>query len=211
MENIYGQYKERVEGVMDDLLYKLNGYNNDIINAGGDPVFDHISARIKSDRSMREKLARLGLAVTPEMALSENVHDAVGVRIVTCFIDDIFENIKQIRALKGVTVLEEKDYLTNAKPNGYRSYHLIISIEEPFEDAAGATPGMWYAEIQLRTIAMDSWAVLEHRLKYKKQISDTALIVAELKRVADELASCDVSMQTIRDMIKEIKHEDSAC
>ena len=129
---------------MDDLLYKLNGYNNDIINAGGDPVFDHISARIKSDRSMREKLARLGLAVTPEMALSENVHDAVGVRIVTCFIDDIFENIKQIRALKGVTVLEEKDYLTNAKPNGYRSYHLIISIEEPFEDAAGATPGTPY-------------------------------------------------------------------
>ena len=84
---------------------------------------------------------------------------------------------------------------------GYRSYHMIISVEEPYEDAKGNTPGIWYAEIQLRTIAMDSWAALEHQMKYKKTVSDNDLIVAELRRCADELAACDVSMQTISDMI----------
>ncbi len=89
--------------------------------------------------------------------------------------------------------MKEKDYIRRAKPNGYRSYHMILRTQSGY-----------YAEIQLRTISMDTWAALEHHLKYKKNLGGHVdLIVSELKRCADELASTDLSMQTIRDMILE--------
>ena len=90
-----------------------------------------------------------------------------------------------------IELIQEKDYIKRAKPNGYRSLHLIVRVE-----------GRYLAEIQLRTISMDTWAALEHHMKYKKQVSgNTELLVEELKRCADELASTDLSMQTLRDMI----------
>jgi len=147
-------------------------------------------------------LTKRNMDLTPANALSKEIHDALGIRIVTCFIDDIYRNIDLIRRMDGIEIIEEKDYLTNAKPNGYRSYHMIIAVSFNKEDPQGRTPGIWYAEIQLRTIAMDTWAALEHKLKYKHEIKDTALMVAELKRCADELAACDVSMQTIKNMIE---------
>ena len=91
-------------------------------------------------------------------------------------------------------VITEKAYIRHAKPNGYRSYHMILRTKQGY-----------FAEIQLRTISMDTWAALEHHLKYKKSVgSRAALIEEELKRCADELASTDLSMQTIRDMILEV-------
>ena len=96
---------------------------------------------------------------------------------------------------------KEKEYIKNVKPNGYRSYHLIVEITAPYEDILGNNPGKFFAEIQVRTIAMDSWASLEHQMKYKHDIKNPELIVKELKRCADELAACDVSMQTIRNLI----------
>ena len=124
-----------------------------------------------------------------------------GIRIVCCFLDDIYRAIDFLKSLDGVRVVEEKDYIRHVKPNGYRSYHVILELEEPYEDVTGANPGHFYAEVQLRTIAMDSWASLEHQMKYKHDIKNPELIVRELKRCADELASCDVSMQTIRNLI----------
>ena len=117
------------------------------------------------------------------------------------FLDDIYRAIDFLKSLDGVRVVEEKDYIRHVKPNGYRSYHVILELEEPYEDVTGANPGHFYAEVQLRTIAMDSWASLEHQMKYKHDIKNPELIVRELKRCADELASCDVSMQTIRNLI----------
>ena len=80
---------------------------------------------------------------------------------------------------------------------------MIIDVEAPFEDVKGHTPGHFFVEIQLRTIAMDSWASLEHQMKYKKDIRNPEMITRELKRCADELASCDLSMQTIRNLIRQ--------
>lgn len=201
METVYDKYRDGLVRTLEDLTKRIEGYNKENIEAGKEPLYYHLITRIKSEESMTAKLDARGLAHTPEEALSGSVHDACGIRIVCCFIKDIYENISRIRNLPGVKVIREKDYLTNAKPNGYRSYHMIISVEEPYEDAKGNTPGIWYAEIQLRTIAMDSWAALEHQMKYKKTVADNDLIVAELRRCADELAACDVSMQTISDMI----------
>ena len=119
------------------------------------------------------------------------------------FIDDIYKNVEKIRAFTGCRIVTEKDYISNAKSNGYRSYHIIAEFIEPWEDADGNMPGKWYVEIQLRTIAMDTWAALEHEMKYKTEVKNQHLIESELKRCADELASCDLSLQTIRKLIRE--------
>ena len=103
----------------------------------------------------------------------------------------------------GNLVVEEKDYILNVKPNGYRSYHMILEVITPYPDCDGNENGIYYIEIQLRTIAMDSWASLEHQMKYKKNITNHERITKELKRCADELASCDLNMQTIRKLIEE--------
>ena len=158
---------------------------------GMDPV-EHYLTRIKSEDSMREKCRRKGLPVTTHSAL-HIIKDAIGVRVVCAFVDDVFEICRRLKASGQYEFVEEKDYIRHAKPNGYRSYHLIIRFQNGY-----------FAEIQLRTISMDTWAALEHHLKYKKDVGGkTALIVQELKRCADELASTDLSMQTIRDMILE--------
>lgn len=158
-------------------------------------------ARVKSEDSALEKCERKGLPQTPHSALKV-LTDSIGIRIICSFIDDIYANIEKIRAFPDCRIIEEKDYIRHAKPNGYRSYHMILEYTAPFADADGNDPGSFFIEIQLRTIAMDSWAALEHKLKYKKNIANQEMIVAELKRCADELASCDLSMTTIRELIE---------
>lgn len=139
---------------------------------------------------MREKCRRYGLPETRHSALCV-IRDAIGVRLVCSFINDVYMLRDIIIHLPDCKVVEEKDYIKRAKPNGYRSYHIVVRYRERF-----------YIEIQLRTISMDSWAALEHQLRYKKNLGANAELIAdELKRCSDELASTDVSMQTIRDLI----------
>ena len=110
--------------------------------------------------------------------------------------------VDELKQMPEVEVIEEKDYIKKAKENGYRSYHMILEMTVPYEDVDGNLPGKYYVEIQLRTIAMDTWAELEHKIRYKKDVANREVIASELKRCADELASCDLSMQTIRDLIR---------
>lgn len=137
------------------------------------------------------------------------LNDAIGIRIVCRFIDDIYTNLEAIRSFPFCRIIKEKDYISHVKPNGYRSYHIIIEVTAPFEDIDGKNPGRFFAELQLRTIAMDSWASLEHEVKYKQDIEDPALIIEELKRCADELAACDLSMQTISHLIRKNHKKES--
>ena len=166
----------------------------------GFKLFEHFLARIKTNESMIEKCQRKQLPLTAQSALKE-IRDAIGIRIICGFVDDIYKMVAILKTLDGVNVYNEKDYIYNAKPNGYRSYHLILEIDTPFEDCLGQQPGKYFVEVQLRTIAMDSWASLEHQMKYKHDIKNPERIAKELKRCADELASCDLSMQTIRNLI----------
>lgn len=192
MESIYGKYHPALEKEMNLLLKRVDDIREQMHKKMGmDPV-EHCLSRIKSEDSMREKCRRKGLPETTDSALKE-IHDAIGLRIVCAFIDDVYTIRDYIANYDDIVIIEEKDYIKHVKPNGYRSYHMIIQ-----------TPNGFYAEFQLRTISMDTWAALEHHLKYKKQITGNEhLIVSELKRCADELASTDISMQTIRDMIFE--------
>ncbi len=189
-DDIYGEHRTNMEKVLERLVNKAKELRERTREEQGlDPV-EHILARIKSDQSMREKLARKGLPITTEAALTQ-VNDALGVRIVCAFLNDVYAMRDHLASDPGVEVVEERDYILHAKPNGYRSYHMILHTEEGY-----------YAEVQLRTISMDTWAALEHHLQYKKErVGNQNLIVRELKRCADELASTDVSMQTLRDAI----------
>ena len=153
----------------------------------------YFCSRIKSPESMIDKLQRYALPVTREAALG-SIYDAVGIRVICSFTGDVITVVEALENDPDLEVMEKKDYLSNPKPNGYRSVHLCIRLRE--------TAAL--AEIQVRTIAMDFWATLEHQIKYKKQVSNEALIRSELKRCADEIASVDISMQTIREILKDI-------
>lgn len=194
MESIYGEHLPDLEKAMHFLVDDINTVREKMKQETEmDPV-EHLNYRIKSEESMREKCRRKGLPETEESAL-EIIHDAIGVRVVCAFIKDVYAIRDHLVNLDYCEVVEEKDYIKHAKPNGYRSYHLILKIA-----------GKVYAEIQLRTISQDTWAALEHHIHYKKiKTENDDLIIAELKRCADELASTDLSMQTIRDMIRKSK------
>jgi Uncharacterized protein conserved in bacteria len=201
--SIYGKYAEYLELVLNDLTKRFKNFDEYVLSETGEHGFEHIISRIKSDESMREKIRKRDLPETPYSALKE-LRDAIGMRIVTSFVDDIYLMIKYIKSFDNCEVIEEKDYIKHAKDNGYRSYHMILAVKTDYPDVTGEIPGTYYVEIQLRTIAMDTWASLEHKIRYKKDIAEQELISSELKRCADELASCELSMQTIRSLIKQV-------
>lgn len=201
-QDIYGKYGAYLPKILDDLSQRIQEANDRVKQETGQKLFEHFNARVKQAASMEEKCQRKNLPRVPESALKE-IRDAIGIRIVCGFIEDIYQTIEVLRQLEGCEIVLEKDYIRAAKPNGYRSYHLILEVETPYDDCHGQNPGRYFVEIQLRTIAMDSWASLEHQMKYKHEIKDSKRIVRELKRCADELASCDVTMQTIRNLIRE--------
>lgn len=201
-ESIYGEYEETLRLVMEDVFHRIRSSQREYEKIHGGKIAEHLDGRIKEDQSMRDKLAMRGLPINAHSALRE-VTDAIGIRVVCGFRDDIYANLDCIRSWDQTKIIQEKDYVRHAKGNGYRSYHVILDVEEPYMDVDGECPGHFYVEIQLRTIAMDSWAALEHEISYKQGVSGNArLIETELKRCADELASCDVTMQTIRDLIR---------
>lgn len=158
-------------------------------------TIEYCKARIKSAESMKKKLIKNNLPITVGAALND-LTDAVGIRIICDFFDDVYTIVEWLKSLPRIKIIKEKDYIAAPKPNGYRSFHLIAKIisEEGKEVLV---------EIQIRTIALDSWASLEHQMKYKQNIKNQKLIVQELKRCADEIAATDLSMQTIRELIRE--------
>lgn len=196
--NIYGEQSEYLPLILKDIEQRLTD-----LNQHSEPkLYEHLIGRVKAEASMIEKCQRKGFPVTPHGALRD-CRDAIALRLVCNFIDDVYRAIEALRQADWCTIVEEKDYITNAKPNGYRSYHLILDVVTPYPDIDGQNPGHYFVEIQLRTIAMDSWASLEHELKYKHNIKDAERIAGELKRCAKQLAACDVQMQTIRQLIRE--------
>ena len=200
--SIYGKFTETLLELKKRLELEILSWNEEAVREEKHKCFEHLTSRLKTEASMREKLKRRELAETTENALYQ-MKDAIGLRIVTRFVDDIYRVKAKLAALPGVAIDEEKDYIQNVKPSGYRSLHLILRCEIETADLYGRIPGLFFAEVQIRTIAMDSWASLEHEMHYKREGENRALIAAELKRCADDLASCDLSMQTIRNLIRK--------
>lgn len=206
-EEFYGKYLYYLNCAIEYIVAQTDGMSSKCKELIGRDPIESVKFRIKSPESMTEKLEGHGIKVNAENAVSK-VYDAAGVRIVTSFLEDVETIAEYIRQIPGLKVVEEKDYINHPKRNGYRSYHMICE----FLLDIGAERKHVYAEIQIRTITMDTWASVEHRIKYKKYVVDEKLIVAELKRCADELASVDLSLQALREIISGgIEDEDFVC
>lgn len=158
-----------------------------------------IKTRIKTMPSILRKLQRRNLPITIE-AIEENLHDIAGVRVICSFIDDIYKLADYISEQDDVEVIERKDYISKPKEGGYRSLHLIVRT--PIFTQKGKK--LVDVEVQIRTIAMDFWASLEHKLRYKKQIDPDLLsqLSEELRicsKISDEL---DRTMQSVRERLE---------
>lgn len=194
-EAFYGESLPRIQAARKQLLELIEKYPEEKRENGGIQAIMYCCSRIKTPESMIKKLQIHGLPQDCESALS-HMHDTIGIRIICSFFDEVYRVAEWLKEQPEIAVLQVKDYIAYPKPNGYRGYHLILSILE------GPGAGM-KAEIQLRTLAIDFWASLEHQMKYKQEVRHENLIRDELKRCADEIASIDLSMQTIRDLLAE--------
>lgn len=182
MENKF--YKDSIvvlEGAVCELTSRIDIMRKYRISKGYRDPIAYVTSRVKSEESMKEKLKRKGLDVTLENAWTK-INDAVGVRIICSYIYDIYTLVDLIKEYSEIRIINEKDYIKNSKPNGYRSYHINLELDL---DIMGEIHKV-RCEIQIRTIAMDCWASLERELKYKKNIENQDMIEKELRRCVDK-------------------------
>lgn len=177
---------------------QLNIFDNEFSMRFQRNPIHNIESRIKSPQSIVGKLQRKGFAISPEAA-RKNLLDIAGVRVICYYIDDIYAIAELLAKGSGFNVIKVKDYIKNPKSNGYRSFHMIVNVPVHMSTGLQMAP----VEIQIRTIAMDFWASLEHQLHYKsignKDISST--LTDKLKVCADSIYEIDGQMQ---DMFKQI-------
>ena len=153
----------------------------------------HIEKRLKTPQGIEDKLRRLHCDISIPSA-RENILDIAGIRVVCNFVDDVYEVAKMLTSQNDIKVNSRKDYIENPKPNGYRSLHLIVQVPIFLANEKK----LMKVEIQLRTIAMDSWAALEHQLRYKKDSQFTDDMAEELQRCAEISAELDRRMGALK-------------
>lgn len=160
----------------------------------GNPI-ENIKSRIKSNESILKKIIRKDLPLDLE-SIEENLEDIAGVRVICSFIDDIYKLADCFLRQDDVTLIKMKDYIKNPKPSGYRSLHLIVAVPIFLENEKKLVK----VEVQFRTIAMDFWASLEHKLRYNKKIAPEMMdeLSRELNECATESAELDFRMQNVK-------------
>ena len=151
-----------------------------------------ITSRIKDPMSIAEKLQRKGLPLTVDNMVNK-LYDIAGIRVTCPFISDVYHVTQMLLQQDDIDLIEMKDYIKNPKPSGYRSLHVIVKVGVYFSDQKREIP----VEIQIRTIAMDFWASLEHQLHYKKDYEMPKDISKELKAIADTITEKDKRMQEL--------------
>ncbi|MCZ4550046.1 MULTISPECIES: GTP pyrophosphokinase [Mycobacteriales] len=184
----------KIEILRDEFAY-LNDYN---------PI-EHISSRVKSPESLLAKAHRRGIPVDPA-SLQDQLDDIAGVRVTCSFITDAYRLTELLCAQPDVMTLQTKDYIANPKPNGYRGLHTIV--ETPVNLSTGQIPVK--VELQVRTIAMDFWASLEHKIYYKYDKAVPAHLLDELTVAADTANTLDERMQAIRNEIHGTRSDGSS-
>ena len=156
-----------------------------------------IYTRLKSIRSIVEKLERNNIPFSLDN-IERCINDVAGLRVICSYVDDIYVIADALKKLGGIELVEQKDYIAVPKPNGYRSLHLIVGVPVFFADDIKKVK----VEVQIRTIAMDFWATLEHQLKYRQQLADGETIAAQLKECAETISATDSRMLDIRTRIE---------
>ena len=179
---------------------KIEILNNEFVSRYDYNPIEHIKSRLKTADSIVKKLKKDGYEVSIENMM-ERLSDIAGIRIICSFTSDIYQIAEMITKQSDVTVLYVKDYIKNPKPNGYKSYHMVVTIPIYLTDGPVDTK----VEIQIRTIAMDFWASLEHKMYYKFDGNAPAHIRRELKECADITAFLDRKMLALNEEIQNYK------
>ena len=203
IEQTFGEFKKFRQFMMmyncaiKEVQTKFEILNDELSTMYNRNPIEMIKSRIKSPESIIEKLYRKDFPISMESVL-ENINDVAGIRVICSFIDDIYEVAHMLVSQDDVKLVEIKDYIKNPKENGYRSYHMIVEVPVFFTNRKQCMR----VEVQLRTIAMDFWASLEHQMKYKKDIKNADEIFDELKLCADIISKTDIKMQNINKRIE---------
>lgn len=181
---------------------KIEILNNEFIQLYNYNPIEHVTSRLKTPQSIVKKLKSKGREVDIENMV-EHVNDIAGIRIICSFMSDIYPIADMIAKQADITVLYVKDYIKNPKENGYKSYHMVVTIPVYLSDGKIETK----VEIQIRTIAMDFWASLEHKIAYKFEGHAPDYIEAELKDCADMVHMLDAKMYSLNQAITEYSDE----
>lgn len=188
----FRQMSAAFEGAIDCVIGTLKTIEQEMIESGLRVPIHSVSSRIKSPDSTRQKLARHGLPYTIDNVMN-NLNDIAGVRIICKYITDIYHVRDLLLKSDRYTFIKEKDYIKTPKPSGYRSLHLIVETDVSVDGENRKIR----CEIQLRTSAMDSWASLEHNMRYKSDLPENEQINESLKSCAEALHNTDLEMQRI--------------
>ena len=167
---------------------------------------ESIKTRVKSYDSILKKIRRKNIPLNLR-AIEDNLKDIAGVRVICSFPDDIYKLAESFLKQDDITLIERKDYIKNPKPSGYRSLHLILQVPIFLQNEKK----MVNVEVQFRTIAMDFWASLDHKMRYKKELSDeeVEILQEELYDCAEQSAALDERMQRIRDRITQKREKEA--
>jgi len=190
---------------LDEMNTKLNILQEEFQHFHDYNPIEHIKSRLKSPESILKKIIRKNHEMTLE-SIQENIHDIVGIRIVCSFISDIYRISDMIQQQKDITLVAKKDYIENPKPNGYKSLHLILSIPVFMSDREEKVN----VEIQIRTVAMDFWASLEHKIYYKYNKSIPEHLTMELTEAATIANELDRKMERLHNKVNVLKEQDRA-
>ncbi|WP_413310088.1 GTP pyrophosphokinase family protein [Bacillus sp. 1P10SD] len=188
---------------LDEMNTKINILKDEFNYIHDYNPIEHVKSRLKSPESILKKMYRKGYDFSLQ-SIKENVKDIAGIRITCSFISDIYELYTMIANQKDIRVVETKDYIKNPKSNGYQSLHLILEIPIFMSDREELT----YVEVQIRTIAMDFWASLEHKIYYKYNKEVPTYMLTELKDAAIMAAQLDRKMEELHKEVSKIKQAD---
>ncbi|RMC46155.1 GTP pyrophosphokinase family protein [Lactobacillus sp. ESL0230] len=191
-ENFLWPYDEAVR----ELKIKFRSLRQSFLTEREHSPIEFVVGRVKSVDSIKEKMQRR--VISPEV-IETDMQDIAGIRIVCQFVDDIYKVVDLIHARDDMEVIEERDYVKNAKSSGYRSYHMVISYTIYLPEGSKKL----LAEIQIRTLAMNFWATVEHTLNYKYQGSYPKDISKRLKSTAETAYKLDEEMSFIKDEVQE--------
>ena len=195
------------DSALKEISTKIEILNNEFVHIYSYNPIEHVKSRLKTPDSIVKKLKRYGYEVTIDNMV-EKLSDIAGIRIICSFTSDIYQIAQMIAKQSDVTVLYVKDYIKSPKPNGYKSYHMVVTIPIYLTDGPVDTK----VEIQIRTVAMDFWASLEHKIYYKFEGNAPAYLQQELKACADVVNMLDAKMFSLNQAILELSaqtHEDS--
>ena len=187
------------DSALKEISTKIEILNNEFVHIYNYNPIEHIKSRLKTPDSIVKKLKRYGYDVTIDNMV-EKLNDIAGIRIICSFTSDIYQIAEMITKQSDVTVLYVKDYIKYPKPNGYKSYHMVVTIPIYLTDGPVDTK----VEIQIRTIAMDFWASLEHKIYYKFEGNAPAYLQQELKACADVVNMLDGKMFSLNQAILEL-------